>query len=449
MTKIANMNSFKVMLLTILQIAFYLSDAAVPNDRSLLERNMLHSNELNLAKACISRQSFADYYKDRKQFIDDEIDQSFGMDTKLNEMEKLANNIIMNAKEAEYQTGFLHPYLFNPSRHIFEVLGAIKQSKLFQIIQRMPKGGILHAHDMALCSTDFVVSLTYWPHLWQRTTTDNNKIREFKFSHQQPSIEQWQSINNTTDDRDKMIWRLVSDVRAEIGSSKYDDYVRTLFTLFNKNVNPKIQFRDINDVWNRFLNIFKYIGPIVTYAPAWKEYYKHAMKEMLNDGVQYLEFRGILPPVCISFFFFYNNILCSLLYLKCETPSQMQLYDMDGNNYDEEAAMRIYVEALDEFKRGNPTFIGSKFIYAPMKAAKTETINGYFKIVRHLYEKFPEFLAGFDLVGQEDTSPSLLAFAENILELPSEISLFFHAGETNWFGSVDENLVSFIAKFQI
>lgn len=116
---------------------------------------------------------------------------------------------------------------------------------------------------------------------------------------------------------------------------------------------------------------------------------------------------------------------------------------MDGNTYDEEAVMGIYVEALDEFKRDNPTFIGSKFIYAPLKAANNDTINGYFKIVRHLNEKFPAFLAGFDLVGQEDTSPSLLAFAENILELPSVIKLFFHAGETNWFGSVDENLVSF------
>lgn len=120
---------------------------------------------------------------------------------------------------------------------------------------------------------------------------------------------------------------------------------------------------------------------------------------------------------------------------------------MDGNNYDEEAIMNIYFEALDEFKRENPTFIGSKFIYAPLKAADNKTIDGYFKIVQHLYAKFPEFLAGFDMVGQEDTSPSLLAFAENILALPSDIKLFFHAGETNWFGSVDENLVSFIALY--
>lgn len=64
--------------------------------------------------------------------------------------------------------------------------------------------------------------------------------------------------------------------------------------------------------------------------------------------------------------------------------------------------------------------------------------------MRRLHAKFPEFLAGFDLVGQEDVAPGLISFAEQILKLPSDLKFFFHAGETNWFGSVDENLVIII-----
>lgn len=115
---------------------------------------------------------------------------------------------------------------------------------------------------------------------------------------------------------------------------------------------------------------------------------------------------------------------------------------MDGNDYNEEAVMDIYVQALNEFKQENPAFIGSKIIYAPIKSASNQTIDTYFQIIRQLNEKFPKFLAGFDLVGQEDTTPTLLSFAEHILKLPDDIKLFFHAGETNWFGSVDENLVN-------
>lgn len=50
-------------------------------------------------------------------------------------------------------------------------------------------------------------------------------------------------------------------------------------------------------------------------------------------------------------------------------------------------------------------------------------------------------MMGFDLVGREDVSPGLDKYAERLLQLPDEIKFFFHAGETTWFGSVDENLV--------
>lgn len=243
---------------------------------------------------CNSRTTLRDYYRDRKDLLNYEVESSFGADIKLTDNEELANKIIMQAKEDEFRVGFLRPYLFNPARHIFEVLDVIKQSKLFQIIQKMPKGGILHAHDMALCSANYMVSLTYWPDLWQRTSSKNNVIEEFLFSRERPKMP-----NANQSDGDDSEWRLVKDVRDEIGATNYDEHIRTLFTLFDKNINPRLQFSDINEVWKSFMGIFMKVTPIVTYAPAWKAYYKHAMKEMQEDGVQYLEFRGILPKVFI------------------------------------------------------------------------------------------------------------------------------------------------------
>lgn len=114
---------------------------------------------------------------------------------------------------------------------------------------------------------------------------------------------------------------------------------------------------------------------------------------------------------------------------------------MDGKIYNEEDTIDSYIEALNEFKHENPSFIGSKFIYAPLKGMPNETTVTYFDIIRRLHTKYPQFLAGFDLVGQEDVAPTLVSYAEQILQLPNDIKFFFHAGETNWFGSVDENLV--------
>lgn len=103
--------------------------------------------------------------------------------------------------------------------------------------------------------------------------------------------------------------------------------------------------------------------------------------------------------------------------------------------------MTLVIEALNEFKNENPSFIGGKYIYAPSKMNTNETIAKYFEIILRLHEKFPNFVVGFDLVGQEDPSPPLVTFAEQILQLPDDIKLYFHAGETNWYGSIDENLV--------
>lgn len=104
--------------------------------------------------------------------------------------------------------------------------------------------------------------------------------------------------------------------------------------------------------------------------------------------------------------------------------------------------MQICIDVLEEFKEEHPDFIGSKFIYAPKKTTNPEIIDKYFANIINLRERFPDYMVGFDLVAQEDITPPISEFAKKILELPQNISLFFHAGETNWYGKLDENMVS-------
>lgn len=60
-------------------------------------------------------------------------------------------------------------------------------------------------------------------------------------------------------------------------------------------------------------------------------------------------------------------------------------------------------------------------------------------------EKFPNFVIGFDLVAQEDLGRPLKYFAEKLLEM-KDTNFYFHAGETNWYGTdVDENLIDAVA----
>lgn len=285
---------FIIVWIVMISVKFHIAlSAVIPQVRDFTaEQCQRLSNELDensivqLQIGCKSRK-INDYFKDREDLLNYEQNMSYAADVKLNDNEVLANKIIMDAKEIDYN--IKNPYTYYPSRHIFEVFNEISQSKLFQIIQKMPKGGILHAHDIALCSIDYILSLTYTENLWQRTTNNSTKVKEFRFSRQQP--------NSLLANGNESQWRLVKDVRAEMGASKYDQEIRKLFTLFDRNVDPRIQFKDINSVWKHFMNIFIRFTPIVSYAPLWKTYYKNALKELQQDGVQYLELRGTLPKV--------------------------------------------------------------------------------------------------------------------------------------------------------
>lgn len=349
------------------------------------------------------RPSLEEYLLRRQHVVDDECQSNFESDVTLTKHEQLANKVIMAAKKAELDEGLANPHAFKPARHFFEVMNEIRESKLFKIIQHMPKGGILHAHDTALVSTDFIVTLTYREHLWQCNNTITKRIVNFRFSREAP---------RTTESN--LLWVRVSDERTRLGKVEYDAHMRSLFTLFTED--PRSAYKDINDMWTKFMSLFILLEPIATYAPVWRDYFKQALTEALQDNVQYLEFRGLLP----------------------------QLYDLDRNNYTQSENVQIYVDTLDEFKRANPDFIGSKFVYAPLRLVPDTRMDEYIENVQLLHERYPDFIAGFDLVGQEDLGRPLKDFAEKLLSLPDSIKFFLHAGETNWYGcNTDENLVSF------
>lgn len=218
----------------------------------------------------------------RDVFFRYEESKTLGADIFLTQKELQANQIIMEVKTKEYEEGLATPHLFTPSQHVFEVLEEIKQSALFQYISEMPKGGVLHAHDTALCSTDFLIELTYRENLWVCQDNNDQKAVELKFSKAKPSLE---TENDCT-------WELLSKVRELNGAKRVDSYLREHLTLY-----PTVKFLDNNEAWQQFAGIFALLNGLLFYAPVWADYYYNALKEFRADGVQYLEFRSTLPIV--------------------------------------------------------------------------------------------------------------------------------------------------------
>ncbi|XP_058461403.1 adenosine deaminase 2-like [Malaya genurostris] len=346
------------------------------------------------------RPSFEEYKHIRKRFIEEEEHHFLGANLSLSNDELVVNEYVMKLKREELEHGFNDSYEFIPARHFFEVLERFNESKLYQFIQRLPKGAVLHAHDTAIGSIDLIVKATYRKNLWQKGGFDASDDPEFIFSVEQP----------LGDD-----WKLVSDLREEMSAFVYDSKIRKLFDLYT--ANPTITYKSINDVWGRFQDIFVTLNPIITYEPVWRQYFYDSLQELYDDNVQYLEFRGVLPPV----------------------------YDLTGKIYSPEEIIQIHVDETDKFKQSHPQFIGVKFIYAPARFANDTIFDGYIEIAKSLHGKFPNFVAGFDLVGQEDTGRPLIDFVPQLLMLPDSVRFFFHAGETNWYGMrTDQNMIDAI-----
>lgn len=102
-------------------------------------------------------------------------------------------------------------------------------------------------------------------------------------------------------------------------------------------------------------------------------------------------------------------------------------------------------EFIENFKKKNPRFIGAKVIMSRSRQSDPLVVEKFLDEMLDLQNKFPDLICGFDLVGQEDEGRPLKDFLLLFLKKSKQIDYFFHAGETNWYGTqVDENLVDAI-----
>lgn len=260
-----------------------------------------------------SRPSPDTYRTVRDAFFHYEEARSLGYDVELTSRELQANETIMQAKLKEYTEGEITPHLFKPSQHIFDVLDAINKTELFQLLKRMPKGAVLHAHDTALCSTEAIIGLTYRDNLWICQQPGDLSANALRFSKLKPdALTRTRVLNQSCD------WKLLSEVRSQYGAEHVDEYLAERLTLY-----PTTDFQDGNAAWQRFMQIFGLLDGLLMYAPVWGDYYYKALEEFLADGVQYLEFRTTLPTVRTGY---------PLLLYSSTTPTSSLALRLGGHN---------------------------------------------------------------------------------------------------------------------
>lgn len=103
------------------------------------------------------------------------------------------------------------------------------------------------------------------------------------------------------------------------------------------------------------------------------------------------------------------------------------------------------LQLVDDFKKDHPLFLGMKVILAIARNSETSSVESKMQRFVELQKKYPNFLVGFDLVGQEDLGKTLNSYVEKLKDISQNGRFFFHAGETNWFNTdADVNLIDAI-----
>ncbi|NXB70431.1 ADA2 deaminase, partial [Donacobius atricapilla] len=355
---------------------------------------------LSLASLCLP----SPLWEDRDSLMQEERAHQTGGNLVLSRQEQQLSTKLVNLKKKEVEAAITTGQ-FPPSMHFFRAKSLIDQSAVFSILKRMPKGAVLHLHDLAMLSVGWLVyNASYLPDCYICFTLEGS-VR-FVFSRPRPA----RRLPRCSP------WQRLDTYRARLSDvAVFDRGLLRNLTLVTDA--PELAYPSQTAIWKRFEEIFLIASGLICYAPVFKAYFYQGLLELYEDNIQYVEIRAILPAV----------------------------YELDGTRHNKSWSVATYREVIRHFVKEHPDFVGAKVIFAAHRMLNVSQIKEAILTAMALRASFPDTLAGFDLVGNEDEGHSLWDL-KDALTIPYSMGVnlpfFFHAGETDWQGtSVDNNVL--------
>ncbi|XP_044269146.1 adenosine deaminase 2-like [Tribolium madens] len=338
-----------------------------------------------------------EYSQERATILCQETANFLGHNITLTLKEESVNEILLATKNKELSYEISSDFL--PAQHFFRAKNRIDKSRVFAMIRTLPKGASLHTHLLAAASVDFLIrNISYRENLYGGYV---NNVFKLKF------------LQNPESDP-RCNWTLVKEMRERETAPVFDHWLRTQLTL---NVeNPQESYPSVEKVWEKFKKVFTTTYDMLSYRPVFEDYIYQVLRELHDDNVMYTELKGTIMP----------------------------LYELDGTTHSKEEFFEIFINTVGKFKSDFPAFTGVKYIHSIYRGVDNDVLQTGLEEIINLKKHYPDFIAGFDFVGFEEEGHTLFDYHSLLMGAQKHLKFFFHAGETNWFGHTDLNLVDAI-----
>ncbi|CBQ72015.1 related to adenosine deaminase [Sporisorium reilianum SRZ2] len=318
--------------------------------------------------------------------------------------------------------------------------GLGQASQVWNAVQRMPKGALLHCHFDGTVDTKFLlehakktpgmamktdVPLSTPEALWKATveflvlleSTERSKTSIYSEEYVPGTWVSLQDARESFPYPHPYALEPKTQPNGDIPSSSdaglaFDGYAHALMTMTPHQAVPAIT--NSKQAWAKFQSTFGVIAGLIGYEPTLKAYAKELLRSHARDGISYTETR--------------INFLTEFMVRQDGAP------DLNHEEW-----VRIFIEAVNEVKSEitDGSFVDAKIIYTTVRFIDNDKLRWYLEDCIMLKKKFPEWIVGFDLVGHEDPLlplkvyiPELLRFQQRCKEEGVVIPFVFHAGET-------------------
>jgi adenosine deaminase CECR1 len=312
----------------------------------------------------------------------------------------------------------------------------IEKTDLWKIIEKMPKGALLHAHLDAMIDIDWLIDQALAePGLCILAPEGLNDAKKRALGFLEFRYYGDEELKKSKSEGAGAIWTSGYVARTPVPIREAQRTFPDDDTTFKKWLTSRCMItaeeslchhHGLDAIWRKFQSTFLVIGQMLFYEPIFRRALQRLFGQLAADGTSYVDLRA-------AFKFEYRTA--------GQTTGPVGRFDDFFAALDEE---------IDKFKASpkGKNFKGARIIWTTVRKMDNRAIADAMKECIRMKKKYPHLVCGYDFVAQEDQGRTLkdlismiFWFRKQCAEEGVELPFFFHAGECLGDGdSTDNNL---------